>query len=87
MPAKPDRTFAAESLYGSNEWVSLRLGMAKDTWFRKRGCLYERGFPKPDKDTGLYLKADVDAWISRQSRFDDGRAMVSGPRGVRIDAI
>lgn len=87
MPAARDRTFTPESLYGSNEWVSLRLGLTKDNFFRKRQCLYSRGFPRPDPDTGHYLKADVDAWITQQRRLSGSRAIMEAGQGVRTDGI
>lgn len=67
-----DRTFHEASSYGSTAWVSLRLGMSKDTFFKKRDALERRGFPRRDPLTGLYLKMDVDAWIEARRVLGDG---------------
>lgn len=62
-----DLTFAPESRYGSNLWASFRLGLTKDSFFRKREELYQYGFPYPHPVTNKYLKEDVDDWISANS--------------------
>lgn len=63
-----DRTFHPESLFGSIEWTAQRLGLTKDSFFRKRETLEADGFPHRDPLLNRYLKADVDAWIENRSR-------------------
>lgn len=83
---KKDPTFDEDSLYGSTDWAAHRLGLTKDTFFRKRRELYERDFPAPHPVLGRYLKADVDAWIECQRRI---RVTLSGPQpqGINFDGI
>jgi len=64
-----DPTLDTLSLFGSNDWAALRLGITKDTFFRKRAELEVAGFPKPDPLTGRYIKADVDAWVERRRQI------------------
>ena len=72
---KVDRTFSEVSAYGSVSWCAETLGRSTD-WFRKeRDTLESMGFPKVDLVTGLTLKADVQAWISRRRKYSD-RAIV-----------
>ena len=57
---------------GSTEWVSARLGVSRDTFFRKRDALLADGFPAQDPLLRLWIKADVDAWIERRRRISTG---------------
>ena len=58
-------------LYGNRQWVADTLGMTPSTFDKKRPALEEQGFPRRDHLIGLYLKADVLAWISRRSQIGD----------------
>lgn len=62
-----DLTFDDDSAFGSIDWAATRLGMTKDTFFRKRGHLQKHGFPKPNPILKKYLKSDIEDWIRRQS--------------------
>lgn len=87
-PLEADRTFDPASAFGSSLWAATRLGMTRDTFYRKKLKLMRRGFPKPDEITGHYLKADVDRWIEqRQTVPSHDTVEVSGPKGVNFDAI
>ena len=66
-----DPTLDTLSLFGSNDWAARRLGITKDTFFRKRTELETAGFPKPDPLTGRYIKADVDAWVDRRRQIGE----------------
>lgn len=75
-----DQTLCDDSLYGSNGWVAQRLGLTKDTFFRKRDTLEVAGFPTPDPITSLYIKADVDAWVKQRRQVSDGvKVSVNAP--------
>jgi len=64
-----DPSFHSDALFGSNAWAARRLGMSKDRFFRKRDELEAAGFPKPDRLTGRYIKADVDQWVERRRQI------------------
>lgn len=85
---KHDRTFSDVSLYGSPAWCAETLGRPPDWFRRERAALETIGFPKVDPITGLTLKADVQAWISRRRKYAD-RAIVdvSEPRGINHDKL
>ena len=87
MPHDP--TFDALAMYGSSAWVAQRLGLTKDTFYRKRPALEAEGFPSRDKITGLYHKADVDAWIHRQRRIADRDTVQAsaGKTEINYDAL
>lgn len=74
-----DPSLSDDALYGSTLWVARRLGMTKDTFFRRRAALGEQGFPTRDPVTHLWLKADVDAWIAKRRRIvDDAQLRIEG---------
>lgn len=75
-----DRTFDDTALYGSTLWTAHTLGLSKDSFFRRREALEAEGFPRRDRLTGLYLKADVIGWIERQRVIAD-RARVEPSKG------
>ena len=84
MPVDP--SLSPEAALGSNEWVAQRLGITKDTWFRKRKTYYAAGFPKPDPlDKTRYLKADVDAWLHRRRRIADAQMVEAARDDEKID--
>lgn len=56
---------------GSVKWAASCLGMSRDNFYRKRETLENDGFPKPDRITNLYIKADIDAWINRRRQLSD----------------
>lgn len=66
-----DQTLQDCSLYGSRRWVAKTLGMSIHTFDNKRPALEEQGFPKRDHLVGLYLKADVLAWVYRRRQIGD----------------
>lgn len=68
---RKDSTFNETSAFGSTSWAAQRLGISKDQFIRKREKLESEGFPTRDELTNLYLKADVDAWISLRRRIPD----------------
>lgn len=86
-----DKTFHPESKAGSIAWVAARLGRSTD-WFRThRDTLEQEGFPKPDQIIGLYLKADVDAWLDSRRRNQTtigGTTTISANiGGFNVDAL
>lgn len=72
---KVDRTFSEVSAYGSAAWCAETLGWPEARFKRERGDLEAQNFPRVDPVTGLTIKADVLAWISRRRKFSD-RAIV-----------
>lgn len=83
-----DRTFDPHSLYASNEWAAWRLGMSRDTFFRKRARMEQEGFPIPDKITGQYLKADIDAWIENRRQIQNRDTLTtSATLGVNLNEV
>ena len=66
-----DYTISEISLFGSVSWAALRCGLSRETFRKKRPQMETDGFPRPDKITGTYLKADVDAWIERRRQVPD----------------
>mgnify|MGYP000043273923 FL=1 len=72
---KHDRTFSDVSAFGSDAWCAATMGKSVE-WFRKmRPTLEAIQFPPKDAITGLTIKADVEAWISRRRKLAD-RAIV-----------
>lgn len=59
------------ALYAGRRWVAEALGMSPSTFQKKRPQLEDQGFPKRDALIGLYLKADIHAWISRRRQLAD----------------
>lgn len=86
MP-KTDHTFDSVSLYGSVAWTARRLGMSKDTFFRRRDDLVKNGFPTQDPLTRAYLKSDVDAWVENRKKITATIAVRASTSGVNFDAI
>jgi hypothetical protein len=76
MTALPDqdRTFDRTSKMASKRWVAVRLGRAYDWFIKNRESLEAAGFPTADRVLGLYIKADVDAWIEARRQKSDGSA-------------
>lgn len=68
---KQDMTFSRHSKFGSKLWTATTLGRSVDWFFRHRGDLESKSFPKEDAITGQYLKADVEAWINRRRKLSD----------------
>jgi predicted DNA-binding transcriptional regulator AlpA len=75
---KIDRTFNETSLYGSVTWVAATLGLSKTTFCRKLPAL--DGFPRRDRVTGLYVKADVQEWVERQRTLADRATTTPKPQ-------
>lgn len=70
---KDDATFSPTSFYGSSLWVSVALGKGRSWFYQNRRNLEDHeGFPQPDAATGLYIKADVEAWINKRRQIADG---------------
>jgi predicted DNA-binding transcriptional regulator AlpA len=87
-PLEPDRTFDPASAFGSSLWAATRLGMTRDSFYRKKPRLLRRGFPKPNEITGHYIKADVDRWIEQQETVPARDTIeTSESQGVNFDAI
>ena len=66
-----DITFDDMSAYGSVKWAALTLGKRYSWFMRERSRLETAGFPKPDLITGHYIKADVEAWITKRRQIAD----------------
>ena len=79
-----DLTFDDLSLCGSKFWAARRLGRSKGWLDTNRQKLEQAGFPDIDPLTGLYIKADVDAWIQKRrqiaERTVEREAKSQGPR-------
>lgn len=78
-----DQTISDISLYGSRRWVAETLGMKLSTFDNKRPVLEQQGFPLRDRVVGLYLKADVLAWVSRRRQLAD-RMDASTDQGIEV---
>lgn len=59
----------ATSLYGSASWVAGCFGKSKSWLWTHRERLEAEGFPKRDRLTGTWIKADVLEFISRQRQL------------------
>ncbi len=74
-----DPSLSDAALYGSTLWVATRLGITKDTFFRKRRDLEAQGFPTRDPLTNLWHKESVDRWIAKRHRIaDDAELRIEG---------
>ena len=51
--------------------AARRLGITETRFNEIRNNLFERGFPRPDQDTGNFDIKALDAWLDRQSRLTD----------------
>ena len=51
--------------------AARRLGITEARFHEIEQSLFERGFPKPDKDTGNFDMKALDAWLDRQSLLTD----------------
>jgi len=80
-----DQTASDASLYGSRQWVADTLGMKLSTFDNKRVKLEEQGFPQRDHLVGLYLKADVLAWVSRRRQLADSLRVTTQQEEVTIN--
>lgn len=47
------------------------LGIAESSWPRIRRKWEERGFPKPNPETGKYLWPAVRTWVFKDNGFND----------------
>ena len=84
---KPDATFSETSLAGSRAWVLHTIGRA-ESWFAKnRRHLEQDGFPKPDALLGLWIKADVRAWMEKRRQVKDAQAQKDAKGEVNTDAL
>lgn len=89
MSAAPDPSFDARALCGSLDWLALRLGRSKEWVNNNRAKLRAAGMPEKDEVLGLWIKADVDAWIDRRAVIKN-RGKVSPeitPRKENLDAF
>ncbi|OIQ44021.1 MAG: hypothetical protein BM558_09435 [Roseobacter sp. MedPE-SW] len=66
------------SLNGSVRWAAARIGWTLNKFRQKRDILENDGFPKVDRITNLYVKADVDAWINRRRQLSDNVVLSVG---------
>lgn len=92
MPrSENDITFEADSMYGSVDWVALRLGRRNSWFYDNRQKLFAQGFPQPDPVVGLFIKGDVEAWVNQRRRIADRTETVQAdPRTsqeVNFDAL
>lgn len=85
-----DPTMENISLNGSIKWAAARIGWSLNRFRQRRELLASDGFPKVDRITNLYVKADVDAWINRRRQLSDQIAAVSSQKPktkVNLNAI
>jgi len=82
-----DPSLHPDARYGSRLWAAQRLGMSKDTFFKRRSALEAEGFPKIDPLTNLYVKDDVDAWIDRRRRISDDAKVSTPATEPRLDQL
>ncbi|MEP2718417.1 hypothetical protein [Pseudophaeobacter sp.] len=73
-----DPTMENISLNGSVRWAAARIGWTLNKFRQKRDILENDGFPKVDRITNLYVKADVDAWINRRRQLSDNVVLSVG---------
>lgn len=73
-----DPTMDKISLNGSVRWAAARIGWTLNKFRQKRDILENDGFPKVDRITNLYVKADVDAWINRRRQLSDNTVLSVG---------
>ncbi len=73
-----DPTMDKISLNGSVRWAAARIGWTLNKFRQKRDILENDGFPKVDRITNLYVKADVDAWINRRRQLSDNVVLSVG---------
>ncbi|NIZ63327.1 hypothetical protein DL239_20375 [Sedimentitalea sp. CY04] len=85
-----DPTMSQISLNGSVKWAAARIGWPLIRFKQKREILETNGFPKVDRITNLYVKADIDAWINRRRQVADQILHIGGAQittEVNLDAI
>jgi len=85
-----DLTMNQISLNGSVKWAAARIGWPLSRFKQKREILETNGFPKVDRITNLYVKADIDAWINRRRQVADQilhTGAVESKQEVNLDAI
>jgi hypothetical protein len=85
-----DPTMENISLNGSIKWAAARIGWTLNRFRQRRELLESDGFPKVDRITNLYVKADVDAWINRRRQLSDQIAAVGSQKPttkVNLNAI
>ncbi|MEP4037234.1 hypothetical protein [Pseudophaeobacter sp.] len=78
-----DPTMENISLNGSVRWAAARIGWTLNKFRQKRDILENDGFPKVDRITNLYVKADVDAWINRRRQLSDNAVL----RGSALEPL
>jgi hypothetical protein len=82
MPMARHRCFRVEPPDGSPKIAAERLGISLDDFNAVLPNLYERGFPKPDPDTGNFdLSGDVRALRASQLARDASGAAWFTERG------
>jgi hypothetical protein len=62
MPMARHRCFRVEPRDGSPKIAAERLGISLDDFNAVLPNLYERGFPKPDPDTGNFDLKAIEKW-------------------------
>lgn len=84
-----DLSLSPQSLFGSAKWTAQRLGRSVDWLRQNRDELDRDGFPAPDAITGLWIKADVDAWVTKRRRISDAAMVVeqNHQQEVNLDAL
>jgi len=84
---RTDPTMDPLAAFGSTRWVAARLGLSSSSFQRRKATLEEYGFPARDGLLGLYLKADVDAWIEARRRVIVDRETQPRTSAVNFDAL
>lgn len=79
---RQDPTMSPESLFGSRKWVAQRLGMTVDKFSSKHERLKVGGFPNQDPIVGSWIKADVDAWVTKRRRIGDPKTSAVKDKGM-----
>lgn len=89
MSTKTDITFQDTCLIGSKRWTCARLGLSVDMFMRKKDALETAGFPKEDPILKAWIKADVDAWVTKRRKIKEVVVIeeVDKEEGINWDAI
>lgn len=61
------------------EKAARRLHLTLAQFDVLRDKLFDRGFPRPDPDTGMYDLVAIDAWMDRRHAHTGGHALTSQP--------
>ncbi len=78
------KTDTPQAAFARASWAAARLGISVDTFRRRRPLLARAGFPEIDPIVGAYVKADVEAWISKRRQIDDA---IPEDGEVNVDAL